>query len=248
VPVIDTGVFVAAGQTMTSNSLYTGCQQLVKRGPGTLILATGNSHSGGTVVEAGRVVVATIAALGSGGLRVAGGARLVSNVGAAEIRVSSLVVDAGGGIDLGAGRITVAAGGFTTAGIVALITTGLNGGDWAGTTGITSGLAAATPDRCVGYAPNDDGSLTVAFAASGDTNLDGLIDTLDVANIAAAGLFDSGIATAWWQGDINYDGFVDILDLSALLGSGLYDEASYLPSGLSAREAAFASHDASPPA
>jgi hypothetical protein len=106
-------------------------------------------------------------------------------VGAAEIRVSSLVVDAGGGIDLGAGRITVAAGGYTTAGIVALIT---------------------------------------------------------------AGLFDSGIATAWWQGDINYDGFVDILDLSALLGSGLYDEASYLPSGLSAREAAFASHDASPPA
>ncbi len=247
-PVIDTGVYVAAGQTVTSSTTYSGSQQLVKRGPGTLILATGNSHSGGTVVEAGRVVVANIVALGSGGLRVANGGRLVADVGTSEIRVSSLVVEAGGGIDLGAGRITVAAGGFTTAGIVALITAGLNGGDWAGTSGITSGLAATTPDRCVGYAPNDDGSLTVAFAASGDTNLDGLIDTLDIANIAAAGLFDAGIATAWWQGDINYDGFIDILDLSALLGSGLYDEASYLPSGLSAREAAFADHDARPPA
>ena len=248
VPVIDTGVYVAAGQTVTSSSLYTGSQQLVKRGPGTLILATGNSYSGGTVVEAGRVVVANIVALGSGGLRVAGEGRLVADVGTAEIRVTSLVVDAGGCIDLGAGRITVAAGGFTTADVVALITAGFNGGDWTGSTGVTSGLAATIPDRSVGYAPNDDGSLTVAFAAPGDTNLDGLIDVLDISNVAAAGLFNSGVAAAWWQGDFNYDGFIDILDVSALIGSGLYNDASYLPSSLSAREAAFASHDARPPA
>lgn len=244
VPVIDTGIYVAAGQTVTSNILYTGSQRLVKRGPGTLIVATGNSHSGGTVVEAGQMVVANIVALGSGGLRVADGARLVADVGTAEIRVSSLVVEGGGGIDLGTGRITVATGGFTTANIVALITAGLNSGDWAGTTGITSGIAATTPNRCVGYGENDDGSLTVAFAAPGDANLDGLFDSLDLADVVNSGLLDSGLAAAWWQGDFNYDGFVDILDISAMFNSGLYSEESYLPSGRSTRAAAFAIYDA----
>ena len=239
VPVVDTGVYVAAGQTVTGGTGYSGSQQLVKRGPGTLMLTAANSHSGGTVIEAGRVVVTNPAALGSGSVRVGGGARLVADVGADEIRVAVLVVDAGGGVDLGAGRITIAAGGYTTPSVMALIVAGLNGGDWAGATGITSSLAATTPDRAVGCMPNDDGSLTVGFAAPGDTNLDGLLDALDIANVVAAGLFDSGSGAAWWQGDTNYDGLIDTLDLAALLGSGLYDGASYLPAR-TAREAAFA--------
>lgn len=238
VPVVDTGVYVAAGQTVTGSTFYSGSQQLVKRGPGTLVLAAANGHSGGTVVEAGQVLVTHAAALGSGVVHIGGGARLVADVGTADIRVTSLVVDAGGGVDVGAGRITIASG-LTTPALVALIVAGLNGGDWAGTTGITSRIAATTPDRAVGWVPNEDGSVTVGFAAPGDTNLDGLIDALDIANVVAAGLFDANASAAWWQGDTNYDGVIDTLDLAALLGSGLYDGANYLPS-LSAREAAFA--------
>ena len=96
----------------------------------------------------------------------------------------------------------------------------------------------------MGYVENDDGSLTLAFAASGDTNLDGLFDSLDLANIVTSGLLDSGLPAAWWQGDFNYDGFVDILDVSAMFSTGLYDQLTYLPSSRSARAAAFAIYDA----
>jgi hypothetical protein len=72
-----------------------------------------------------------------------------------------------------------------------------------------------------------DGSLLVAYAAAGDTNLDSLVDLLDVANVLASGLFDSGVHGVWSQGDFNYDSLVDILDAADLLSAGLFDQGSY---------------------
>ena len=78
----------------------------------------------------------------------------------------------------------------------------------------------------------DDGAaaLTFAFAAPGDTNLDGLVDVLDAATFISSGAYDAAIDSGWMDGDFNDDGIVDVLDAADLIGGGLYDAGSYLPS------------------
>jgi hypothetical protein len=79
----------------------------------------------------------------------------------------------------------------------------------------------------VGWLDNGDGSLTVAYAAPGDTNIDWSIDILDVANFLALGKFDTGEPATWLEGDFNYDGLVDVLDASDFLVTGLYNTGNY---------------------
>ena len=83
----------------------------------------------------------------------------------------------------------------------------------------------------MGWLDHGDGSLTVAFAAPGDTNLDGTVDVLDVANFVTIGRYNAGDAGGvadWADGDFTYDGLVDALDLSEFISSGLVDAGSYL--------------------
>jgi hypothetical protein len=46
--------------------------------------------------------------------------------------------------------------------------------------------------RSVGWLDNGDGSVTFAYAAPGDTNIDWTIDILDAADFFATGLYDAG--------------------------------------------------------
>ena len=71
------------------------------------------------------------------------------------------------------------------------------------------------------------GSLSVAYAAPGDTNIDWSIDILDVANFLALGKFDTGEAATWLEGDFNYDGIVDILDAAEFSSTGLFNTGNY---------------------
>ena len=135
----------------------------------------------------------------------------------------------GGLVDVGRGMVTVASG-LSAADLVAKIVTGLGDGTWNGTAGITSSAAAASGgDRTVGWIDNGDGSVTFAFAAAGDTNLDWQVDIIDAANFLAAGKFDSGSPATWNQGDFTYDGVVDILDAASFLSNGLFDAGVYNP-------------------
>lgn len=173
-----------------------------------------------------------------------GGTMIMSGSAVTGVSVASLVVDetitatgTGGRIDLGVGRIDVAAGGITAANLVADILAGRDGNPaaiWTGSTGITSSVAAAAiasggSPRAVGWMDDGTGALSVAFAAPGDTNIDGQIDILDVANFLSGGKYDSGTPAVWSQGDFGYDGLVDILDVADFLGTGLFDAGSYLP-------------------
>ncbi|MGI9178657.1 MAG: PEP-CTERM sorting domain-containing protein [Pirellulales bacterium] len=83
--------------------------------------------------------------------------------------------------------------------------------------------------RAVGWLDNGNGSLSFAFAAPGDTNLDWQIDILDAANVLTAGKFNSGNPATWSQGDFNYDGVVNVLDAADFLTTGLYDSGLYNP-------------------
>ena len=83
----------------------------------------------------------------------------------------------------------------------------------------------ATDKRlAVTYTPT---SVTVMAARSGDVNLDGVIDLLDVAGFIAADRFDSGAPAGWSEGDFNGDGLVDLLDAAEMATSGLYDAGPY---------------------
>ena len=86
-------------------------------------------------------------------------------------------------------------------------------------TGLADGKRLA-----VTYTPT---SVTVMAARSGDVNLDGVIDLLDVAGFIAADRFDSGAPAGWSEGDFNGDGLVDLLDAAEMATSGLYDAGPY---------------------
>jgi hypothetical protein len=151
-----------------------------------------------------------------------------------SVGVASLAVDqaAGGGkIDLGAGQVTIAAGGITAADLRADIIAGRSGGTWAGATGITSATAAATPGtRAVGYTVAGNGTAKVSFAAPGDTNLDGLVNFSDIQAIINGGRYgQSGATGVWAVGDFNYDGLVNFTDIQGMLNAGRYGQASYFP-------------------
>ena len=111
------------------------------------------------------------------------------------------------------------------------IVAGRGNGSWTGTSGITSSVAAAdvasSITRAVGWLDHGDGSLTAAFAAPGDTNLDWSIDILDAANFLALGKFDTGLPATWLEGDFGYDGVVDILDAADFFSTGLFDAGNY---------------------
>ena len=84
--------------------------------------------------------------------------------------------------------------------------------------------------RTVGWLDNGGGSVTFAFAAAGDTNLDWQVDILDSANFLSSGKLDSGLPATWIEGDFTYDGFVDVLDAAAFLSTGLLDAGPYTSS------------------
>ena len=219
---------VPAGQTVTDSMVRTGDQQLVKRGFGTLILDQANTHSGGTIVEAGEVIVRNVAALGTGPLDVRAGAKVTLDVNAANAAVGVFSFADGSLIDFGYGRLTIAANGFS----LPLVTNTLRAGyerSWSGADGFTSRNVAAVNGGGLGYVVNDDGSLTFGFAASGDSNLDDVVDILDVSAMLASGKFNSSESASWSEGDFNYDGVIDILDISDVLGASLFNAGTYVP-------------------
>ena len=234
-------VDVGTGQTQTDSTVHSGTERIIKRGAGTLILDAANTHSGGTVVEAGTVIVRNVAALGSGPLEVQAGAKLVLDVGTGEVSVASIVLAAGGLVDLGAGKLT-AASGLSRAAVLAAINSGKGDGAWNGTTGIGSAAVAtavaADQPRTIGWVANGGGSFTVGFSAAGDTNLDGVVDITDIANFFSSNQLDVGGPSNWDQGDFNHDGLVDLLDVSELLVGELYDAGTFLPAGQAAAAAA----------
>jgi autotransporter-associated beta strand protein len=228
-------VDVASGtqtQAEARASFLTGTAGLTKTGAGTLILSQSNAYSGTTRVTEGRLLAAHPRALAASPASVSAGATLA--IGAdVSATVRSLDLVNGGRVDIGAGALTVT-GSMAAATVVAKLLAGRAEGTWSGTSGIMSSAVAAdvaaNRPRAVGWKDNGGGSVTFAYAAPGDTNLDGMVDIADVADFLTAGKFSSGVAARWEEGDFNYDGVVDLLDAAEFLTTGLYDGGAYGPS------------------
>jgi len=225
---------VASGtqtQTAAGYATLSGTLPVLKTGAGTLVLDAANTLTGSTTVQAGGLQLANGSALASSRLvPLAGGT--VTLMAYLQTTVGGLDPNAGGLLDVGGGKVTVASG-LAAADLVTAIVAGRADGSWSGTSGITSSLAAAdvaaSVPRAVGWLDNGDGSLTAAFAAPGDTNIDWSIDILDAGNFLALGRFDTGDPATWVEGDFSYDGIVDILDAADFFATGLYDAGAYNP-------------------
>jgi autotransporter-associated beta strand protein len=201
---------------------------------GWLRLSGSNTLTGTTTVRDGTLELTTPRGLAASPLRLLPGGTLAVS-GSTSLAIVGLAID-GGRVDLGGGRLTIAAGGIGQAELVAGLAAGRGPGTWTGPSGITSSAVAAAVaagvSRSLGWQETSDGSLLVAPAAAGDANLDGLFDVLDAATVAAAGLYDTGQAAIWASGDFTYDGVVDILDISEAIGSGLFDTGTPLPAAV----------------
>ncbi len=233
----DVVIDVASGSQPQAQAGYpslAAATWLMKSGTGEVVFTAANSYSGMTSVTAGRLRIAHASALaGSEAVMITGGEVAMPSDRPLDVSIRRLSIDEalGSRLDIGAGRLQIAAGGVTAADLMADLLVGRNGGSWDGSGGIVSSavasaLAASRP-RTIGWLANADGSLTIAAAAPGDNNLDGIVDVLDAANLLAGGMFDSGLRADWSQGDTTYDGIVDILDAADFLGTALFDAGSY---------------------
>lgn len=182
--------------------------------------------TGPMTVKDGELRIASTDALAASQVVPAAGTRVTVSAGL-RTTVGGLAPLAGGVIDIGNGSITVAAD-LTKDDLLKAIRAGRGDGFWNGTSGITSSEAAASGgSRTVGWLEHGDGSITFAYAAAGDTNLDWSIDIIDIMNIVAGGRFNSGLPATWRDGDFNDDGLVDGLDFVALVATGLYARGDY---------------------
>jgi autotransporter-associated beta strand protein len=236
---VDEVVAIAAGQTTTDAGGRTGSGAVIKRGDGVLVLNGSNTHSGGTIVEAGELVIRDVAALGSGRLEVWAGARVTLNVGFGEVVLSALMMDPLGRIEFGTGRLSIAAAGIAEVAVRQMLILGRNDGAWDGMAGFSSRAAGPGRGRALGYVATAY-AITIAYAAAGDGNLDGIVDLLDVSGMTAGLDSIEPSGAAWYSGDYNYDALVDDLDRCDFLATGLFDQGSYL----TASEAAFATFGA----
>lgn len=213
-------------QSQAGHPIFSGTTPLLKTGTGTLVVDRASTLSGPFTVQGGRLQIAAGTSLGSSRVVPLAGSTVTVSP-ALRTTVGGLAALAGGLIDVGNGSMTVSEG-LSRDDLLAALRAGRGDGSWSGTTGITSSVAAASGgSRTVGWLDHGDGSMTVAYAAPGDANLDWRVDILDIADTLAGGKFNSGLPASWSEGDFNHDGLFDALDVAELIATGLYDAAPY---------------------
>ncbi len=170
------------------------------------------------------------------------------NVAGAFLRVGALSIDPSAKLDLGANDLiiqsTAADKAATFASLIPLLRTGRSAGAWDGV-GISSSAAASDPRHVTGLAAviNDTGdgatrilttlsgetvdvnTILIKYSYNGDSNLDGLINADDYANIDAG--FASH-ATGYRNGDFNYSGGTPNPDDYFLIDKAFFDQSAVL--------------------
>jgi autotransporter-associated beta strand protein len=233
-PILKVAFDLMAGQVVSDSTLRSGSVQLLKTGPGTLVLTKANSHSGGTVVEAGNLIVRNSSALGVGQLVVRSGATVTLDMPGADVGMGSLWLEDGGRIDVGYGRLSIPSGAYSLSQISELLKRGY-GATWVESSGIGTSKSGMQLGGAVGYMIDGGGSITVGYAVAGDSNLDGTVDVLDVSLMLATGKFNTGESATWADGDFNYDGVMDVLDIADLLAPRLFNAGPYVPASASSQ-------------
>ncbi|MEQ9461300.1 MAG: hypothetical protein RIG82_10145 [Phycisphaeraceae bacterium] len=134
------------------------------------------------------------------------------------MEVGDLILGSAGVLDLNGYGLVLNQPSVDTAG--SLRTVIANGqllpGDVAANVGYATASDVLGPGGGVflGIDTNPD-SVLIRPTYDGDTNLDGVVDLIDLSRLANS----FGTSGSWMQGDSNHDGVVDLIDLSLLAGS-----------------------------
>jgi autotransporter-associated beta strand protein len=214
----------ANNYSITGTGSIAGSGSLTKSGTGSLSLGTVNTYSGGTVVNAGTLIVGATGAIPDHPVTITNGTlRLAASTGLATI--TSLSITGNGGFDLANNHVIInyGSGPDPIASIAALLATGYNNGAWNGMGGIVSSTAAAnSASYGLGYADFADasnpaglasGQIEIAYTLLGDANLDHSVNGVDFGILAAN--FNKSVSR-WDQGDFNYDNTVNGVDFGDL--------------------------------
>lgn len=227
---VDTGATLAItlGTTMKSPSVIVDGGTL----SGGAVAVNSSTGITSLAINAGTITGSPIVTIAAGGqMSLVQDARVTVGIGGLSVAEGA----GGGRLDMGAGRITIAAGGISATDLRADLIAGRNNGGWNGATGIISSTAATSGGtRAVGYVVAGDGSATVSFAAAGDVDLSGAVNVFDLVSINSSGKYGTGTASVWSQGDFNYDGVTNVFDLVAINTTAVYGQGNYFPAAPSA--------------
>lgn len=154
--------FGGSGDTLVTDTIATGAQNVTKDGTGTLTLSGGNTYTGGTAVNAGTLAVSGSAALGSGTITTGGGST-VSFIAAAgtTYTVGGLagegnVLAAGGTLAVGGSGASTNYSGNLTADVLekqGAGTLGLYGSNTIGATSVAAGTLFVGSSAALGAGP-----------------------------------------------------------------------------------------------
>jgi autotransporter-associated beta strand protein len=237
----NTGTITGSGDNLTltgsgngtlASVIGTNTGTLTKSGSGIWTLTGANTFTGGTVVNAGTLVVGVKGALSDSSVSITGGT-LQLGTGTGLAQMTSLSITGNGVLDVNDDHVIITYGSSDPISTIAgYIKSGYNGGGWNGT-GIISTAARTPTDGLyygVGFADGIDGivsglssgQIEVMYTLLGDANLDGVVNGEDFTILASN--FNQPV-TRWDQGDFNYDGTVNGEDFT-LLAANFNQETS----------------------
>lgn len=208
--VIDVPSGVTWTQSDAGYSLLSGDRPVIKIGGGTLILDQPNSLVGSFTIQEGATKLANPGALASSRVVLLGGGTMAMAFGLQTAELGGLDLSAGGSVDIAGGKLTSAL--LSDSEVIDAIREAR----------IVNPIA---PER-IGWC-HVDGRTVIGYAEPGDTNLDWIIDIVDISNLIAGGRYAS--SAVWCEGDFDHDGAFDVLDVSLFTASGLFGQDPYHP-------------------
>jgi fibronectin-binding autotransporter adhesin len=199
----NTGQFTETG-ALTETGNFTNSGTVVIGGPQTWSAGTSFTNTAGSATfntDSGSAASSPLAVAATGG----------SITYHANQHLASLAITGSGKVDLVGNELFISSTPAAT--IRSYIAEAYDNGKW-DLPGLTSSLAAANVhgSTAVGYTISA-GQVLVKYTWYGDANLDGIVNSADLAMISSTG-------TTWSSGDFNYDGVVNSDDYSLfMLGS-----------------------------
>ncbi|HEX4054755.1 MAG TPA: polysaccharide lyase family protein [Tepidisphaeraceae bacterium] len=222
---LDTANSYTGGTNVSAGTLIAAVSGALPNHEGLVNNATTNIYGNETLGASG-----VTALTGTGTLNIGNGTANVVQlaIGSGAATQGGLTIAANSALDIGDNHLILSDPGRTIdSTIVEYLAAGYNGGAWNGTSS-TSGaiITSATTGFSygIGYADGGDGGISgvgsgqfeIAYALYGDTNLDGVVNSIDFGNLAAN--FGQSAKT-WDQGDFDYDGTVNSIDFGLLAGN-----------------------------
>jgi outer membrane autotransporter protein len=207
------GTFDSNGNMLTWTGVISGEGELTKLGPGTLILASTNTYSGGTLVDGGTLGIGANGALGSGGVTMQLGTTLQFEASGIALQ-NSIVLNANPTVDTGSNTDAISGvisgpGALSKIGSGTLILAGAN--TYAGGTFLDQGALGVASNGALGA-----GSLAMQPGTTLQFESDGL--TLPNAIVLNADpTIDTGSNTDTISGVISGSGSLDKIGSGTLI-------------------------------